>query len=173
MKNILLIVLLLTFGKCTEPKRINKDQKDTSIFNSPILEHKIDSLIAYVDGLDEFDSIYCTIMLESKDTIDLLTVFISNGSIARLTESAATFEKRKESIKFHGGVAMKRDTSSVIMIDSLSYDYIKSHIQTNTFSSTLYEHCLTSFSHRIPYKWVFEIKEGLEDIEMHPIIDIQ
>lgn len=170
MKNILLFVLLI-LSSCGSAgsKSTTQEQESTVIFNSPILEQKLDSLLAYVDILEDFDLTYCTIKVEPKDSIGLLTILISDGSIARLNKSSETFDKQKEIMSFYGGIAIKKNAKSVIMIDSLSYDYIKAYIKNDAFSSTLYEYGLTELSHRIPYKWTFEIDMGSEDLKIHPI----
>ena len=87
----------------------------------------------------------------------MLTILISDGSVARLKKSISTFDKPKEILTFYGGVAIKPKDDSIVMIDSLSYEYLKAYIKNDAFSSSLYERCLKKFSHRIPYKWVFEI----------------
>lgn len=158
MKNILLFILVLLSSCGSVESKFRKQEQDgTFCFNSPILEKKLDSLMTYVDILEDFDSTYCTIVLEPKDSIGLLTILISDGSVARLKKSISTFDKPKEILTFYGGVAIKTKDDSIVMIDSLSYEYLKAYIKNDAFSSSLYERCLTKFSHRIPYKWVFEI----------------
>lgn len=167
MKIVLFLVLLIMSScRSVGSQTKIKEENDTFIFTSPLLERKLDSLMAFVDDLEEYDLTYCTIMFEPKDSIGLLTLFISNGSVARLTESSETFKKQKEMISLYGGLAIKTDTNSIIMIDSLSYDYLKSYIKNDTFSPSLYERSLMKLSHQIPHKWVFEIKEGTGGIEM-------
>lgn len=158
MKHILFFVLLI-LSSCGNvgSKSKTQGQEGTVIFISPIFEQKLDSLMAYVDILEDFDLTYCTIVVEPKDSIGLLTILISDGSVARLKKSISTFDKPKEILTFYGGVAIKPKDDSIVMIDSLSYEYLKAYIKNDAFSSSLYERCLKKFSHRIPYKWVFEI----------------
>ncbi len=170
MKIVLFLVLLIMSScRSVGSQTKIKEENDTFIFTSPLLERKLDSLMAFVDDLEEYDMTYCTIMFEPKDSIGLLTLFISNGSVARLTKSSETFKKQKEMISLYGGLAIKTDTNSIIMIDSLSYDYIKAYIKNDAFSSTLYEHGIRNLSHRIPYKWTFEINTDSGDLKAHPI----
>lgn len=170
MKHILFFVLLI-LSSCGNvgSKSKTQGQEGTVIFISPIFEQKLDSLMAYVDILEDFDLTYCTIKVEPKDSIGLLTVLISDGSIARLYKSPDTLDKQKDILSFYGGFAVKTNTNSIIMIDSLSYDYIKAYIKNDAFSSTLYEHGIRNLSHRIPYRWTFEINTDSGDLKAHPI----
>jgi len=147
----IIIILIVLSCTCSNNKNTTNSFSDTKFRLK--LQHTIDSLMNYVDCVDSLDESYCTLIIDSTASGKTLGILIGQDPISRISKS--TQNKR---LKIYGGVGFRRDSNHIILMDSITFNILKPHINDTLYGEDIYrESMIRYFSDYRPHMWRFEL----------------
>lgn len=153
---IIYIIVILMVLSCTCSHNKHRINSALCAKFSLQLQHTMDSLMNYVDSLYSLDMNFCTLMIDSTTSGKTLKFLIGPDPIYRLYKSPQHTSDFNNTVKIHSGVGLIRDSNHIILMDSITFNTLKPHID-----DTLYVEYM-SFKERYytdyrPHVWSFEL----------------
>lgn len=159
MKNYhLLIICVIMVFSCTCTSNNSTTISDTSTEFGLQLRHTIDSLMNYVDSIDSHDMSYCTLLVDSIASGEFLKIMIGRDPVYRLYKSTENTSDSDNTFRVYGGVGLRRDSSHIILMDSVTYNILGTQISEMLFVEDIFnETKMKHLTDDMPHIWKFKL----------------